>query len=642
MPIDAPNTHGSRTYTDNTYQDATPAYSYRVVALNKVGYGGQYMQLTVQSVSAPVVAGLLPAAPSNLNGLLSAGGGGPNGLQVALTWTDNANNETGFVVERRAALGTWSQIGSVTSPTPATSTGGTFTYTDTTVAPGMTYEYQVAAVNAAGSSPYSIPLFTIIVPTMPTAPSALTATAQAGPQVSVGLDGQLHQRDRVHHPARHRHGVHGQSHHVHGGSQRQHLHGQHRRHQYHLLLPRQGGQRHRRFGLVEHGHRHVVPRSPRCPDRPQRYIAGWPTGALTWTDNATNEDSYVVERADNGGAFAVLLGASALPANSAAYTDTTVLPGNNYKYRVAAVNAISGPSAYSNEATLAVPAIPAAPAPLVGVLQNPGSGPQVSLTWVISGAGGVETGFTLERSVNGGAFAALATPTAGTVSYIDTTVLPGRTYAYRVNAFNPSGTSAWTVSGTIAVPTVPAAPTGLQRTITRTTAGPDTVVLRWTDRANNETGFTIQRATDSGFTTNLTSLSVGTNVTRYTDAVAHGATYYYRVRAFNLGGASAWSVMVNVTTRPLTPTGFASTGATRTSISLAWNDISSNETGYRIHRRRVGVTAWTTVVTTAANATSYINTTGLVANTAYQYQIAGINGVGTSPWSPTITVSTLP
>ncbi len=50
--LNQPNTHGSRTFTDPTW-DARTASIYRVLALNTVGYGGAYPSLTVRSLSDP-------------------------------------------------------------------------------------------------------------------------------------------------------------------------------------------------------------------------------------------------------------------------------------------------------------------------------------------------------------------------------------------------------------------------------------------------------------------------------------------------------------------------------------------------------------------------------------------------------------
>ncbi|MFJ5925133.1 multicopper oxidase domain-containing protein [Kitasatospora sp. NPDC092948] len=52
-PLDQPNVHQDRTFVDMTSSPAT-AYAYRVVALNTVGYGGQFPSTTAKSVSDPL------------------------------------------------------------------------------------------------------------------------------------------------------------------------------------------------------------------------------------------------------------------------------------------------------------------------------------------------------------------------------------------------------------------------------------------------------------------------------------------------------------------------------------------------------------------------------------------------------------
>jgi hypothetical protein len=65
--------------------------------------------------------------------------------------------------------------------------------------------------------------------------------------------------------------------------------------------------------------------------------------------------------------------------------------------------------------------------------------------------------------------------------------------------------------------------------------------LAWTDNSNNEDGFRIERKTGTSGTFSQIA-SVGVNVTSYTDtSLTDGATYCYRLRAFNLAGNSAYS-----------------------------------------------------------------------------------------------------
>jgi hypothetical protein len=66
---------------------------------------------------------------------------------------------------------------------------------------------------------------------------------------------------------------------------------------------------------------------------------------LSWTDNADNETSYVVERSSSPtSGFAQLV---SVPSNSSSFVDGAVTRKTTYYYRTKAANA-NGTSAYSN------------------------------------------------------------------------------------------------------------------------------------------------------------------------------------------------------------------------------------------------------------------------------------------------------
>lgn len=70
--------------------------------------------------------------------------------QVTLTWTDNSNDETQFVVERRLKtdpVTAYAQIG--------TTAANVAVFVDSTVVVGTLYCYRVKAANATGQSGYS-------------------------------------------------------------------------------------------------------------------------------------------------------------------------------------------------------------------------------------------------------------------------------------------------------------------------------------------------------------------------------------------------------------------------------------------------------------------------------------------------------
>ena len=176
----------------------------------------------------------------------------------------------------------------------------------------------------------------------------------------------------------------------------------------------------------------------------------------------------------------------------------------------------------------------------------------MSLTWRDNATN--ETGFVVERCTGAGctnfAQIAVAPPrnNTGNTTYVDTTVLAGNSYLYRVAAVNSASVPPYTyvtLATPVAVPATPAAPTGFQVSVVKANGNNYTATLRWVDNAINETGFTIQRATNATFTTGLSSFtapaSTAGGLQTLTQTVSRNTTYYYRIRANNtVSGSSAW------------------------------------------------------------------------------------------------------
>ena len=106
-------------------------------------------------------------------------------------------------------------------------------------------------------------------------------------------------------------------------------------------------------------------------------------------------------------------------------------------------------------------------------------------------------------------------------------VEPGQTTPAVVNNFSS------------AISDTPTAPTGLAAATGSPTLGTG-VTLTWTDTSPSETGFTVERATNAGFTQNVSVVgTAGFDTTSFTDTTAQaGTTYFYRLRAFNWDGVS--------------------------------------------------------------------------------------------------------
>lgn len=101
-----------------------------------------------------------------------------------------------------------------------------------------------------------------------------------------------------------------------------------------------------------------------------------------------------------------------------------------------------------------------------------------------------------------------------------------------------------------------------------------TATLSWSDRSNNETSFQLQRATDSLFTQNLTTINFGPNNTAFTNTgLTPNTKYWYRIRAVNGGTNSAWSNAV----KTITPESriMVNFNQNVTSAGAPWNNLET-------------------------------------------------------------------
>jgi hypothetical protein len=135
---------------------------------------------SVSNTAGPITTGAAanpPAAPTNLTATAQAG------PQVSLTWRDNANNETGFIVNRCSFVApatTCSNFAQIATVGPRNNTGNV-TYIDTTVAGGNSYLYQVAAFNAGGNSAFVTLAVPVVIQAIPPAPTSfVVAVVRAG------------------------------------------------------------------------------------------------------------------------------------------------------------------------------------------------------------------------------------------------------------------------------------------------------------------------------------------------------------------------------------------------------------------------------------------------------------------------------
>ena len=174
------------------------------------------------------------------------------------------------------------------------------------------------------------------------------------------------------------------------------------------------------------------------------------------------------------------------------------------------------------------------------------SSTQVDLAWTDTASN--ESGFRVERIGNGiSTFTTVANIGPNVTSYSDTNLVAGKSYSYRVQAWNAAGNSEYSniaSANTLTPPpaTLPGAPTALMAA-----TGISSASLKWTDNATNEVGFKLERKVGlNGTWTEIAT--IGPNITTYNNTgLTTGTTYSYRVRAYNSAGNSAYSNVVTFT-----------------------------------------------------------------------------------------------
>lgn len=597
---------GVTAYSD-TSAAATTSYNYRVRAANTGGFSAYSSVASVITPTAP------PQAPTSLTATAVSS------TQIRLTWQDNSSDETGFRVER--------SIGGAAYTVIATVGANVTTLDDTAVEAGQTCQYRVCACNSGGTSAASnVASATTPVP-VPQAPAGLTATAISGTVINLTWQ-DLSSNETGYRLERSTDGITFAllatlAANVTGYSDTTVQPGQ--TCLYRVCAFNQGGD--------SAASATVGATTPiTAPSAPSGLVATAVNGTLitlAWVDGSTTETGFRLERAVDGGSFILL---ATLGANVTSYADASVLPGQVCLYRVRAFNA-GGESAASNVAQATTPVAPTVPS---GFTATAVSSNQVRLTW--TAATGNVSGYRLERSADGVVFTALTMVSAGTVTWLDTSVLPGRTYYYRCSAYGVGGESAWSGVASVITPigAAPATPTSLAVSVLSSSS----LKLTWKDAAKDEAGYYVERSVDGVNFGLVATLAV--NAATFTDTGLNGATkYYYRVCAFRIGIQSPYTSIVSATTLmtpPSAPANLTAQAASKTQVNLAWQDTATNETGFKIERSTDGK-SYSQVATVAAGVTTYANT-GLSGGKTYYYRVRATNAGGDSAYSNVVTVAT--
>ena len=177
------------------------------------------------------------------------------------------------------------------------------------------------------------------------------------------------------------------------------------------------------------------------PPAPPSDLAATAAGSsqinLVWTDNATDESGFKIERSLDNVNFSPV---TTTGADVTSYADSGLTPNTTYWYRVSATNA-SGDSAWSNIDSAMTDAPPPPPLAPGGLTASSSGSSSIDVSWVDNSNN--ELGFTIERSTDNVNFESAGSTGANVTVFTDTGLTAGATYWYRAYAYNASGNSGY-------------------------------------------------------------------------------------------------------------------------------------------------------------------------------------------------------
>ncbi len=285
-----------------------------------------------------------------------------------------------------------------------------------------------------------------------------------------------------------------------------------------------------------------------------------------------------------------------------------------------------------------------APNPPNGLAAVAMSSSEIDLNWTNTSPN--ITGFTVvQATVTNGPWTQIALVGAGDTSYANTGLVASTTYFYQVQAYNSSGSSAYSDIADAATPassgsTTPSVPAGLAAVA----ASSSEIDLTWNSSNDNGgpglAGYAIYQAGVQVGTTTSTGYAV--------TGLSASTQYCYTIAAYDTaGGESGQSAQACAitqtapdTTPPSVPGNPVASAVSSSQINLAWNASTdtggSGMAGYKVYQGAalIGTTS----------STNY-SSTGLTPATQYCFTIAAYDGAGNvSGWSlqACATTQTLP
>jgi fibronectin type 3 domain-containing protein len=628
-------TYNARLHLEQDAGGATAVVSYNV---NSFDWDAVYRDARLYrprfvnvTLPPPPNGSLLPDAPRDLTAVSPADG------QVKLDWTAPLQpNLRYWVYERQVSLDPVSgkDIGAtqfIRKPNPVTGTTTTFGV----LSQGI-YEYRVAAANASGEGPPSLPARVAVrLPKPATAPANLTAAAN--PDGSVALSWQpvtaaglvnyrVYQRNVTDNTSF----LEASSVAVTGTTARVSGLTSGRTYEFYVVA----------FNGTGEGPRSNTARatSTAPPPPAPTGLTATPNGdgtiTLSWNPAGAGFWYWIEMRKVGEANFTRLqYPLSTGTTHTVSYLDNR----QAYEFRVVSIGtngAESGPSSVVRATSqYAAPPVP------TGLTATANSDGTIALAWKSSGSG---IWYWIEmRKVGEATFSRLQYPVSTGTTHTVSLLQNGQAYEFRIVALGPGEAESAPSNVARATSTIPppGAPTNL-----RATAGNGQVSLTWTAPGSGLLYWVYWRPVGQGSYNRLQNPASATSATVL--PLNNGTTYEFRVTAVGSGGSESAPSNV-VQARPSMPLPGAPTGLTATanadgSIRLSWN-APGTSLFYWIYMRDVTLGGAARRLDLPVNDRTTHTLTGLTLNSRYEFYVTAENQGGEGPPSNTAqATSTLP
>ncbi len=364
---------------------------------------------------------------------------------------------------------------------------------------------------------------------------------------------------------------------------------------------------------------------------------------ISWEHPLGDIEGYYLYRADEENGLYNRLTIDPVDKATTIFIDTGLEDGKPYYFKVTCVDAVPNESPPSEVAN-GTPQDTVAPDAPIGLFANTlPEGNTMSLTWDPNTESDLE-GYSILRGETPFALNWIADVSAGTTSYIDTTLTDGITYYYKIRAFDEVPNFSDLSSLTSAVPVdmiPPLAPTGLGIEVIPTG---NSLKLTWD--VNTEIDlmiYSIDRSEDGVDFSWVANVSAG--VEYYLDTgLTDGVTHYYKIQAVDEApNFSPFSEIVSGIPgdiiSPSRPEGLTvlSSGESGSSMLLWVANTENDIAGYRIYRSTDNSYYEFIAEVIGGETTTFIDH-GLTDEMLYFYRITAIDEVpNESPQSDTVS-----